>query len=97
MIRSGSICVVVSVGVETFGGAAVDAGLRAVLERILNMDDPANYEDSDAACESIMDEDALEGISSEEHFECCELIGEWFVQNSVDERAEEDDDDEDED
>ena len=75
----------------------MDAGLRAELDKILGLDDPANYEDSDAACESIMDEDAFEGISSEDHFECCELIGEWFVQYSVDERAEEDDEDKDED
>ena len=69
----------------------MDAGLRAELDKILGLDDPANYEDSDAACESIMDEDAFEGISSEDHFECCELIGEWFVVYTPDDHGDDED------
>lgn len=62
--------------------------LQKRIQAVLDMDDPNNYEDSDAACESISDE--FEDLSDSDHYTVCEMVEEWFVRGFDEDAVDED-------
>lgn len=55
---------------------------------ILDLDSPSNYEDADAAIESITGE--FEELSDVDHYAVAEIVEEWFTNGSDEENEDED-------